>query len=323
MNKLVFGALAASAALIPATAQAQSGPAGAGHSWGRGGGGHVVRPHPGGGTTVIRHHNRGGGFRGGFVGGGFFGGNTGGGTNPIVILPGNWGQFHYQPLHPGAALHPYWHGQQFQVRNWSRYGFAAPPRGHRWVRHFDDAYMIDGRGQVRDFRHNLDWDQYGDAWVHEGGIPRYAGDGDYRPDGRDYAAVAGAQGQAHAGWDYREYGHAAPHGPPPRPQPHPMPHPGYGAPPVAHPYPMPHPMPHSGYGAGYGYSSGYSAGYGSVMVGVVTITETTTTVNAAAAAPQYVEEIIEEEVVHRPRVRRPRLAPPRPRAVRPPPGERG
>ena len=318
MNKLAFAALAASAALVPATAQAQSGPAGAGHSWGRGGGGHVVRPHPGG-TTVIRHHNRGGGFRGGFVGGGFFGGNVGGGSNQIVILPGNWGQFHYQPLHPGAMLHPYWHGQQFQVRNWRRYGFAAPPRGHRWVRHFDDAYMIDGRGHVRDFRHNLDWDQYGEAWVHEGGIPRYAGDGDYRPDDRDYAAVAGAQGHgAQAGWDYREYGHAAP----PHPHPgHAMPHPGYAVPqphPMPHPgYVLPHPMP------GYGYSTGYGVAGGSVMVGVVTVTETTTTVNAAAAAPQYVEEIIEEEVVHRPRVRRPRPAPPRPRAVRPPPGERG
>ncbi len=280
MNKIGLWALAASAALAPSIAVAQ--PVAAGHSW-RGGAhpGNVVVRHGGGAIrhpgNVVVHH---------------------GGTG---VHAGQHVRFHR--FRPGARIQRFFFAPQFHVQNWQLYGFSQPHPGTRWIRHHDDAYLIDGQGLIRDTRYGLDWDRYGEQWEVHGGIPRYVGRGDYRPDGEDYAYVEGQSGAYAEGWDMSDYAHAGslPYGPPP-PGTYPMPHPGFG----------------------YGYGSAYGAGavtWGTV--GTVTIVETTTTVQPAAAS--YSEEVIEEVVhVQRPRVRRARRAPCNcPRPVRPPAGERG
>ena len=286
MKKIALFALAASAALIPAAASAQ----------GRHGGSSVTVRHHGGGNVTVRHH--GGGFR----------------------HPGR--NFPHRRLHRGFVVNPFWFGPQFHIQNWQMYGFEAPPRDHRWVRYYDDAYLIDRDGRVRDERYGLDWDEYGERWEMDDGIPSYYGRGDYRPDEEDYDWAERQGGGAYAeGWDYGGYGAGGGYGPPPGPMPGcPMPQPcgGHGGGYVHG----------GGAGAGYGYghSGGYGAGYGYYGYGVAypIIVETTVVTGATAY-----EEVIEEEVVevqqrrhhYRPPARRspPRRSPPR----RPPPGERG
>ena len=277
MNKLASTLLAASVAFIPAAALAQHGPRADGHREMRAG--HDSR--------VIARHD-GGRFR----------------------HPGR--DFRHRRLQRGFVVHPFWFGPQFHIANWQMYGFANPGRDYRWVRYYDDAYMIDRGGRVRDARYGLDWDRYGERWRDDDGIPAYYGRGDFHPDEEDYAYVeeqdryayeSGHDGRGRdGGWDYSQYGHG-----------------GYGYPPPSggcHPAP---PQPCGGYGPsmGHGYQQSYGYGY------PVTIVETTVT---TAGSATYVEEWVEEEVattrrrVHRPRRARPpvRRAPPPP-----PPGERG
>ena len=208
----------------------------------------------------------------------------------------------------GHVVPQFWWGPQFQVHQWQMYGFPQPMPGHRWIRHYDDAYMIDGRGRVRDHRYGLDWDRYGDSWGYdESGIPVYVGDGDYHPGPPEYDWAEEAYDER-GGWDYAEYDRGPGHGRgcgPPRPAPC-----GPG------PYPAPSPAPGYGHPGAYGYGGGYGYGYGYACCATVTITETI--VETGGASHMVVEEI-EEEVV-RQRVRRaPRRAPPR-RPIR---GERG
>jgi Ni/Co efflux regulator RcnB len=79
--------------------------------------------------------------------------------------------FRHRRLQRGFFVHPFWFGPQFHVRNWQTYGFAPPPPEHRWIRYYDDAHLIDRRGRVMDSRHGLDWDQYGERWEMDDGIP--------------------------------------------------------------------------------------------------------------------------------------------------------
>lgn len=296
MSKLAIVTLAAGAALLPAAALAQRGPP-PGHSWSQSGQRVVVR-HDGG-----RAMHRG---------------------------------FAHHRLQPGFVVHPFWMGPQFHVSNWRLYGFPPPPRDHRWIRYYDDAYLVDGHGRVREGRHGLDWDQYGERWDMADGIPSYYGSGDFHPSEEDYAAVE-AYGPSHGrGWDYSEYedghggyrdgygegrdgghggyrdryGERREGGQ------------GYGYPPP--PYggcqPAP-PRPCPGYGAGHGYGYGYGYYYGWPAV----IVETTVTTGSV------VEEVVEEVVTVRQRPRRARARPRRcdcpaaaPAPRRPPPaGERG
>ncbi|HZG45730.1 MAG TPA: RcnB family protein [Allosphingosinicella sp.] len=126
--------------------------------------------------------NNGGGFHhGGFGGGNFFGGFA-------------FGGFFHQP--------------QFHVQNWQLYGFIQPRHGQRWIRYYDDAYLVDRRGYIHDRRHRVNWDRYGERWARdERGIPYYVGDGDYHPDGRDYQRVDHERRYS-SGWDYSGYGSA-------------------------------------------------------------------------------------------------------------------
>jgi hypothetical protein len=135
-------------------------------------------------AQVIVHpgFGHGGGFNhGGFGGGNFFGGFA-------------FGGFFHQP--------------QFHVQNWQLYGFIAPRQDQRWVRYYDDAYLVDRRGYIHDRRQRVNWDRYGERWERdERGIPYYVGDGDYHPDGRDYRRVE-SERRYSSGWDYSGYGSA-------------------------------------------------------------------------------------------------------------------
>ena len=133
-------------------------------------------------AQVFVHPGFGGGFHnGGFAGGNFFGGFA-------------FGGFFQQP--------------QFHVQNWQLYGFIAPRQDQRWVRYYDDAYLVDRRGYIHDRHQRVNWDRYGERWERdERGIPYYVGDGDYHPDGRDYRRVE-SERRYSSGWDYSGYGSA-------------------------------------------------------------------------------------------------------------------
>jgi Ni/Co efflux regulator RcnB len=304
MRILSLTLLAASIAVLPAAASAQPGPRGgprAGATW-RGGGFTGPAVH---GPNV---QMRGPGMHGPNMHGGnvrMHGGNMqmhGGGGNFSFH---RWGphpgrDFRHSRLRRGFTINPFWFAPQFYIGNWQAYGFAEPGDDQRWVRYYDDAYLIDGDGRVMDQRYGVDWDSYGEEWGDDEGVPAYRGRGmgfvgNEMSDDEDYSE------------DYREEHHGrgghGGHGGP-----------GYGPPPP-------------GYGGGAAYGGYY--GYGAYAYPIVIETVTT-------SGGGYTEEITEEyvEVRQRHRARRPRprcvCAPP-PRPVvrrpaprrRPPAGERG
>lgn len=298
MVKYVLVSLAALAAALPAEAAAQPGPR-SGHSWGGPGGG-AGAPHAG---RPQQHHRRYANFR---------------------------------RIDRGGEVPRYWWGPQFHVQHWQMYGFARPAEGHRWIRYYDDALLVDRRGRVRDARHGFDWDRYGDRWGYDqGGIPMYVGNGDFHPGRGEYDFVEHYDGRESAGgWDYSEYGYAG--GPPPRGGCG-----GRGAPPCG---PGPahggsygyeeaeYGYGHSGYGqSGYGYQQSHQGGaaygthgygaYGYGYGGGTVIVETT----VVTGGSQIIEEVIEEEVYEQQRARRVhrRPPPPPPPVRRPIRGERG
>ena len=314
MRTLTLSILAASALLIPATASAEQ--AGGGHRGGgamHGGGNMQGGGHRGGGAMHGGGNMQGGGH---WRGGGMVG-RPGHGPNVVVrhgggrfMHPGP--NFRHHRLQRGFFIHPFWFGPQFHVNNWQVYGFADPGPDRRWVRYYDDAYMIDRGGRVIDMREDFDWDSYGEQWEVEDGIPAYRGSRDYVPDEEDYAWFErhdgeerhgdrhggdGHRGGHHEdGWDEGQSGHGG-----------------------------------SGYGyGGYGYGYGYGVAYPIVIE---------TTVTTGGYSEEEVEEYVEVQQARR-RVRhvRPRCACPRPAAHRPaprpaprrapprrppPPGERG
>jgi len=255
----------------------------------------------------------------------------------------------------GFAFGGFFHQPQFHVQNWQLYGFAAPRAGQRWVRYYDDAYLVDRRGYIHGRRQRVNWDRYGERWGRdERGIPYYVGDGDYHPDGRDYRRVEHERRYS-SGWDYSGYGNACG-----RPQPcdtyrgggHPGggyaggydrgPHgggyerggydrrarsgPGYG-PGYGGGY-APPPPPGGACGGGgyvcggsgaYGYSghgSDYGYGHGG---GTVIVTETTIT-PGETVTEEIIEEVVEEHAVRRHAPHR--RAAPAPRRHRPAPAPR-
>ena len=60
----------------------------------------------------------------------------------------------------GYALPAYWNTPRFYISDWSSYGLARPQYGYNWVRYYDDAVLIDGRGSVYDTAGQVDWDRY-------------------------------------------------------------------------------------------------------------------------------------------------------------------
>lgn len=233
---------------------------------------------------------------------GTHGGMYGGGMMMHRMGPMGPGQHFQRRLQRGFVIPPLWFGPQFQINNWQMYGFADPGPDGRWVRYYDDAYLVDREGRIRDSREGLDWDRYGEQWDMADGIPAYRG--------RAYRG--GDEDDAYAEAHERHGGRMMHEG---------MRYPG-----------PPMPGPGAGYGYGYGgaqtqvYGGGY--GYGAYAYPIVIETVTTT-----GGAQSYSEEVVEEyRTVHRAHHRArphclcqaPRPAPvhraPRPR---PPAGERG
>ena len=232
-------------------------------------------------------------------------------SGPGNVTVRHGGGFQHHRLQRGFFIPPMWFGPQFHVQNWQLYGFTPPPTGHRWVRYYDDAYLIDREGRVQDTRYGLDWDEYGERWDTNEGIPSYYGRGEWRPDERDYAWVEGQGPGGGEGWDYGAYGADGGY--------------AYGGAPGAgpnHPPPpsacRPTPYPCGGYGYGYGYY-----GYGVAYPIIIETTVYGGSGCCAASACCY-EEVVTEEVVETRPPRRHYRPPPRSRPrPRPPAGERG
>ncbi len=83
-------------------------------------------------------------------------------------------RFDYHRIGRGHRIDRFWFSPRFFVGNWGLYGLTAPSYGDRWIRYYDDALLIDRDGVVRDYRYDLDWDRYGEAWGYDGGAPAYA-----------------------------------------------------------------------------------------------------------------------------------------------------
>ena len=250
MRKLSLSILAASVVLTPSFAFAQDGP---------------PAPRPG-------HHMRGGQMHG---------------PNMHMRHRGPMHGRHFQRrLQRGFVVPHFWFGPQFQISNWQMYGFNDPGADGRWIRYYDDAYLIDRGGRVMDSREGLDWDQYGEEWDIADGIPAYRGSRDYRPGDEDYQWAEGHGGRE---------GH--------------MRHGG-----------MHHGGPGAGYsyGGGYGHTQVYGGGYGYGMYAYPIVIETVTT-SGCGCSYEVVEEVVEVRQRHRRHRPAPRPRPPR----RPPPGERG
>ena len=110
------------------------------------------------------------------------GGRWWGGAN----APGGWAG--YRRPYRGWAVPSYWISPRFYITDWAGYGLTQPYNGYNWVRYYDDAVLIDGRGSVYDTVSGLDWDGgyqggYGEAYADDS---VYAGPGDRGYDGRGY-----------------------------------------------------------------------------------------------------------------------------------------
>lgn len=71
--------------------------------------------------------------------------------------PGGWAA--YRPAQRGRRLPRYWVAPRFQVDDWNSHGLPAPRGGQYWTRYYDDAVLIDGRGEVIDTVGAVDWDR--------------------------------------------------------------------------------------------------------------------------------------------------------------------
>jgi hypothetical protein len=121
----------------------------------------------------------------------------------------------YRRIDRGLMVPQYWWSPRFHVMNWGRYGLPQPMHGGRWVRYYDDALLVDDYGRVHDGRWGMRWDEYEDQWGYDDrGIPLYVGDGEYRPDGRDYRWVEEHQGRGSAhGYGHQRQGYGYPQHP--------------------------------------------------------------------------------------------------------------
>ena len=87
------------------------------------------------------------------------GGRWWGGAN----APGGWNA--YRRPYRGYALPSYWIAPRFFINDWQGYGLTQPGAGYHWVRYYDDAVLVDGRGSVYDTRDGIHWDRYDDGYA--------------------------------------------------------------------------------------------------------------------------------------------------------------
>ena len=74
-----------------------------------------------------------------------------------VNAPGGYAAYR-RPVR-GYVLPAYWNTPRFHVDDWRAFALPQPPVGYRWVRYYDDAVLIDGRGAVYDTEFGVDWDR--------------------------------------------------------------------------------------------------------------------------------------------------------------------
>ena len=114
-----------------------------------------------------------------------------------VNAPGGWNA--YRRPYRGAVLPTYWINPRFYVSNWSGYGLSQPTNGYNWVRYYDDAVLVDGRGSVYDTANGIDWNRNDDGYYTDESQV-YASPAD-----RGYADGAHANGAYGANDDGRTY----------------------------------------------------------------------------------------------------------------------
>ena len=215
MRGLILAGFMASAALLPATAEAQSDSAGAGLSMAAGGQRAAGAMARGVGTVTRGGGNWGGSRNGSWRGGGSNGGNWHGGSNGNWQGNGSWhgdrgGNWHRgnwggsswgggyrggtrfsrgSRFFVGGFLPSYFLAPQFYITNYPVYGLTQPGNGYRWVRYYDDAYLVDGRGYISSYRYGVPYDGggygYDDGYARDDGY--YRDDREYRDDERGYA----------------------------------------------------------------------------------------------------------------------------------------
>lgn len=67
----------------------------------------------------------------------------------------------------GGRLPPIFVSPSYVVPDWDAYRLAPPGPGRRWVRYYDDAVLIDGRGYIVDAVPAIGWDDRGPALAYD------------------------------------------------------------------------------------------------------------------------------------------------------------
>jgi Ni/Co efflux regulator RcnB len=101
---------------------------------------------------------------GGHSNGNRWGGQVNGRWYAGAQAPGGWNN--YRRMGRGGHLPNYWMGSGFRIPDYLSWGLAAPPYGYFWVRYYDDAVLVDDRGDVWDSVGGIGWgdaDAYADS----------------------------------------------------------------------------------------------------------------------------------------------------------------
>lgn len=67
----------------------------------------------------------------------------------------------YATPYRGWTVPPTFVGPDLQVADFAAWGLSPPGPGLRWIRYYDDAVLIDGRGRVQDVRYAFGWNRAG------------------------------------------------------------------------------------------------------------------------------------------------------------------
>ena len=66
--------------------------------------------------------------------------------NRSVYARGNWrAPFAYQRFRPGGVIRPSYYGSRYVIANPGRYRLPPATGANRWVRHYDDALLVNVR----------------------------------------------------------------------------------------------------------------------------------------------------------------------------------
>lgn len=64
--------------------------------------------------------------------------------------------FRYQQFRPGARIQPVYYGRNYVIADYARFRWDRPGVNQRWVRHYDDALLVNVRtGRVVKVVHNV------------------------------------------------------------------------------------------------------------------------------------------------------------------------